>query len=353
MKQTKLTDDLLAYWNAPSITPQLPIWRQIAEMILLYFLRRIGPGYYLQARWGRVEIPFKHKWQHVNRYEYRRLTQRLNPIAYRKASQHKMIEKAVLSLQNIPTPKFIGYVHFLRGRSGQGHPLRNVADLTKLLTNHVNERVCFKPVEGFGGFGFASYEISWINESILLRRKPDEAPLSLDDWWKANGQDTEGFVLESYLVQHADMTALNASSVNTIRMWVVNLNQQAQILGAYLRIGRNGSQVDNHSSGGIACRIELATGLIQIGIDPARPGYPVFSHPDSNICLTGFQIPFWPEVLNWATEIVLAFPHINFVGLDVAITPTGPYLIEANPIPDYVGCAYMDLALKEKFYGED
>lgn len=353
MKQTKLTDDLLAYWSAPSIIPQLPIWRQIVEMTLLYFLRRIGPGYYLQARWGRAEISFQHKWQHVNRYEYLRLIQRLNPIAYRKASQHKLIEKSVLSLQNIPTPKFIGYVHYLRGRSGLGQPLRNVVELSELLTQHINERICFKPVEGFGGFGFASYEISWINDSIQLRRKPDEAPLSVGDWWKANGQDNDGFILESYLVQHRSMANLNESSLNTIRIWVVWKENKWQILGGYLRVGRKGSQVDNNSSGGIACPVNIVTGKVFEVFDPAHAGYALTAHPDSEVTLLGFQIPFWKEAMDLAGEAIAAFPHMHLAGLDIAITPTGPYLIETNTIPDYVGCAYMDLPLKEKIHGKD
>ena len=346
MKKTKLADDLLAYWNATPTSLQLPIWRQIIEMALLYFLRRIGPGYYLQARWGRKEISFKHKWQHVNRFEYLRLISRLNPIAYRKASQHKLIEKSILCLQGFPTPKFIGYFHFLRGRSGQGTPLRNAVELTTLLTNHVNQRVCFKPVEGYGGFGFASYEIRMTNESVQLCRKPDEVPISIDEWCEMNGHDKDGFILESHLQQHADMAALNSSSLNTIRMWVVWDDNCWKVLGGYLRIGRAGNQVDNTSSGGLACPIDVASGMICDAFNPTHPGETLKAHPDSKIVLMGFQIPFWQEAKILANEALAAFPHMELTGLDMAITATGPSLIELNLLPDYVGCAWMGLPLK-------
>lgn len=353
MKQTKLTDDLFAYWNAPPITPQLPVWRQLVEMVLLYFCRRIGPRYYLQGRWGRAEISFKHKWRHVNRSEYLRMVNRLNPLVYRKNSQHKLIEKSVLTLQKIPTPQFIGYIHALRGRSEQGHPIRNSEQLTKLLASFENQRVCFKPVEGFGGFGFASYLVACINGRIELRRNNDAPPISIEDWWKSNGSNQDGFLLESHLEQHAELAALHEFSVNTIRVWVALINDRPEVLGAFLRVGRNGSQVDNQSSGGIACPLNVDSGIVSVAIDSQRPGYPVIKHPNSQKELAGFQVPFWQDAKILAGEALAAFPFTKIAGLDIAITPTGPYLIELNVLPEYMGCAYMDLALKDKFDGKD
>lgn len=353
MKISSLVSDLRHYWSAPADSPQLPVWRQILEMTGLYFLRRIGPNYYLQARWGRSEISFKHKWQHINRSEYRRLIHRLNPDAYRKASQHKLIEKSVLSLQQLPTPKFIGFVHALRGKCGQGHPIRNAAQLSELLLPHAGQRVCFKPVESFGGFGFASYLIALANGRIELHRKSTEAPISIEEWWKNNGHNQDGFLLEAFLEQHPDMAALHEHSVNTIRIWVVLQNNRWEVLGGFLRVGRNGSQVDNQSSGGIACPLDVASGKVRVAIDSARPGYPVALHPNSHIALAGFQVPFWQEAKNLAGEAVAAFPHMRLAGLDMAITPAGPCLIELNVMPEYMGCAYMDLALKACINDQD
>jgi len=43
---------VLAYWKSRHDTEQHPRWRQLLEMAMLYVLRGIGPGYYVQARWG-------------------------------------------------------------------------------------------------------------------------------------------------------------------------------------------------------------------------------------------------------------------------------------------------------------
>ncbi len=171
MKIRNLTAEISEYWSAPFLSPQISIKRQLLEMVLLYFIRGIGPGYYVQARWGRAEIPFSDKWQHVNRSEYRKLTSRMNPPVYQKASQHKLIEKSVLSLQRLPTPKFIGFIHPIRGRCADGLPVREPEQLTRLLSQHIGERICFKLVEGWGGFGFASYKIVSVRDSIQLVKK--------------------------------------------------------------------------------------------------------------------------------------------------------------------------------------
>ena len=278
---------------------------------------------------------------------------RLNPIPYRKSTQHKLIEKSVLTLQKIPTPDYIGYVHNIRGRCKQGHPVRNATQLATLLMGFENRRVCFKPVEGFGGFGFASYQISILNGGVELRRDSTEAPISIENWWRSNGANEEGFLLESHLEQHPDIAALHTSSVNTIRIWVTLINECPQVIGAFFRVGRNGSQVDNQSSGGIACPLNLDSGTVREAIDSQRPGYPVIKHPNSQIALTGFQVPFWHEAKVLAGEALLAFPLMKLAGLDVAITPTGPCLIELNVMPEYMGCAYMDLALKDKFHDQN
>jgi hypothetical protein len=40
--------------------------------------------------------------------EYRRFVGRWNPESYRKLSQNKIAEKAILTLFHVPTPRFLG-----------------------------------------------------------------------------------------------------------------------------------------------------------------------------------------------------------------------------------------------------
>jgi hypothetical protein len=115
-----------------------------------------------------------------------------------------------------------------------------------------------------------------------------------------------------------------------------------------LRVGRQGAQVDNNASGGIACPVDVRTGRVIDAFLPATPRQPVPHHPDSGATLLGFQVPDWDLALQRAGEAVAAFPHMQIAGLDMAFTPDGPALIELNVCPDYIGCAWMDLPLRSR-----
>lgn len=324
----------------------LPVWRQLSEKALLFLLRGIGPGYYLQARWWRTGIPFADKWDHPNRREYNAFIDRVNAPRYQKISQHKLSEKAVLTLLGLPTARFVGYVHASRGRDRLGHSLRSAADLESTLDRHVGQRICFKRVEGFGGFGFVAYDIGREEGRLVLTQPVSRERVSVADWWATNASDPEGFVLEEYLQQHPEMAALNPTSVNTIRIWVYEKSGEYVVPGAYLRVGRSGSQVDNNSSGGLCCPVDVARGVTRDAMDVKRDCAPCHRHPDTGAALNGFRIPRWDECVAMAGMALSAFPHMRVAGLDMAVTPEGPCLIELNVRPDYIGCAWMELPLK-------
>lgn len=337
---------LAKYWPEAPTHDEWPRWRQLAEMAALYVGRSIGPGYYLQARWGRRALPWADKWEHVNRREYRQALARLNPVVYRKASQHKLVEKAVLLAQGLPTAPLVGHAHRWRGRAVDGSPLRSAADLARVLAPYAGRRVCFKWVEGHGGHGFASCRVGGQGDALTLQRMEGESPQRVQDWWEEHAAPTDGLLIEEHMAQHPLLAALNDSSLNTVRLWTMATPAGAQTLGAYLRVGRRGAQVDNIASGGIACPLDLATGRVSEAFLPAQPRVPLPRHPDSGVALQGLQLPDWDGALRLAGEAVAAFPRIQLAGLDMAFTPSGPMVIELNVCPDYIGCAWMDLPLR-------
>jgi hypothetical protein len=73
----------------------LPVGLQLLEMLVLKLVRDIGPNYYHVARFWRRDIAFRDKWRHANDREYARLLFAINPAEYRKASQHKVLERPV------------------------------------------------------------------------------------------------------------------------------------------------------------------------------------------------------------------------------------------------------------------
>lgn len=190
--------EVLLYWRTATNISHLPKWRQCLEMAVIYLLRGIGPRYYVQSRWGRRSIAFKDKWAHMNRSEYRRFISRWNPYLYQKNSQHKFIEKATLTLVNFPTPKFVAFVHKMRGRTATGDPLRDAEQLASCLSLQVGKRLCFKRAEGFGGFGFQNFVIQGAPPAIRMLDQSTGRPILPAEWWAMYGEDAEGFEIEEY-----------------------------------------------------------------------------------------------------------------------------------------------------------
>lgn len=328
-------------------TAYLPFWRQLLEMAALWGVRGIGPGYYLQARWWRPSVPFADKWAHTNRKEYNAFIDRWNARPYQKASQHKVVEKAVLQLLGVPTPEFIGFLHPNSGARADGTPLRGLDDLTRLCREMVGQKVCFKLVEGYGGAGFAAFRIEESGGQPVFVHPISGVETSIADWYAKASQDRDGYIVEHYLQQHEVLSTIHPNSVNTLRIWLYQARGEVKIAGAFLRVGRKGSLVDNTSSGGVFCPVDLKTGVLRYAANAKNPLQTMDSHPDTGGRIAGVQLPFWRECQDVAARAMQAFPHVNVAGVDVAIAIDGPKMIELNVRPDQIGCARIDLPLKQ------
>lgn len=322
--------------------------RQLIETVLLKLFRNLGPVYYQRARFARREIPWGDKCAHTTQREYERFIDALNLPDYQKASQHKVLEKAALRLLGLPTPRFLGFFHPQRGQDAQGAWLRSRAELLALLRAHDGQRVCFKQVEGFGGSGFAALDVC--DGGAVLQHPIDGSRTTEADWYQHLCADAAGWLIEAHLPQHPAMARFNSSSVNTLRLWVLDVNGSAQVTHALVRVGRAGDQVDNTTRGGLALPIDLASGLTLVGPDLKHPGSMSTHHPDSGESLVGLPIPHWHEAKALAVRALQAFPHMRFAGLDIAIGVDGPVVIELNVQPDRISALRWDLPLRRYFH---
>ena len=152
-------------------------------------------------------------------------------------------------------------------------------------------------------------------------------------------------VLEHVLPQHEDMARLHPSSVNTMRILTDLVDGQVHIAYITVKMGRGSGVCDNSGQGGILCRVDPQSGMI---ISPATDDYfNVYEkHPDTGIVLQGYQLPMVDRAVAMAKEAALVFPQVGHVGWDMAITPTGPAIIEGNEFPG------TDLCQLAPFYPE-
>lgn len=174
--------------------------------------------------------------------------------------------------------------------------------------------VIVKPNKGEQGFGVFKLEYPYTEnmDRILDRSKGEE------------------YIIEEYLENIPELKKINPSSLNTIRAYsIIDKDGNCHIIEISLRTGRKDSVVDNGGSGGIGFFFDLDTGICdRNGID--KEGKKYIIHPDSEIQMIGYKLPFWDELLEYVDRISKVEPRARFVGWDIAITTKGLDFIEMN-----------------------
>ena len=142
----------------------------------------------------------------------------------------------------------------------------------------------------------------------------------------------KNWLIQRKVRQHAGMSALNPSSVNTLRVLSYRSGMEVLIIYTVVRIGRKGQVIDNQCAGGISTTVSKNGKLGKY----AFGGYTIdnIEKTDSGIVLDGYQVPSFDKAIEFVKELHLYLPFFNLVGWDVAIQENGePILIEWNARP--------------------
>lgn len=136
--------------------------------------------------------------------------------------------------------------------------------------------------------------------------------------------------LEDVIENHPEIAKLYPFSVNTMRMiTLVDAEGKAHCIYAVFKMGINGRVVDNY---GLHGPVDTKTGefLYPAHSGDTTAGTHYTEHPYSHIPLVGYKVPYIKEAVEMVEKAALVVPQMRYVGWDVAITPTGPAIIEGN-----------------------
>lgn len=147
----------------------------------------------------------------------------------------------------------------------------------------------------------------------------------------------ENRIIEELVVQCNEFSSLHPQSVNTIRVLTSNLDNNIKVYAAFLRIGSNGSIIDNLSNSGLCAPIDAENGVVTT--DALNfVGKKIQFHPNTNIEFKGFKIPKWDEIVKTAVETAKQTPGLKIIGFDFTINSNNEIvIIEANDKPGILG----------------
>ena len=240
---------------------------------------------------------------------------RLNVFPLKRAYTDKNLSDILLPIAH--QPKIIlknmnGFFYF----DGKAVSLQDATEKCKNLGD-----VIIKPSLSSRGNGV---QILHIEDGIVNKKQTLEAIFKLYE---------SDYQIDEIVRQHKDMSALNPTSINTIRLLTYRMGMDINLLYTVIRIGRKGKSVDNESAGGISTIINSDGTLGRYAY--GAPGNDNIEYTDSGVKLDGYKIPSYHAAIERVKEYHLSFPFFKLMAWDIAIEEDGtPTLIEFNVTPD-------------------
>lgn len=290
------------------------------DFVYIFFKLRDFPDYYSLFRlWEKDRAEWKYYYGSTyNPHQRARLRKEVQRKEYEIIFEDKLVCYQICSHLGFRVPRLIGYIE---------PSLEWEKTLKHLFENESVSKVIIKDARGKGG-----------RDVYLAQHKNDKVSVF-------DGNETLSLyefklktpsIIQEFIEQHQELSKIS-SSINTIRTeTIMSRDGEALILGAFMRFGLGDNFLDNQCAGGLSIGINLESGKLFDYAMNGR-GKRFYYHPNSNFEFKNFKIPFWQKVVELSKQIQLGFPYYKLLGPDIAITPSGPVLIEINANPDHAG----------------
>lgn len=234
-----------------------------------------------------------------------------------------------------PLKQYIPQYYFSVFKRGKETVLSRMADCPPDISCDLNGiltllqqkgRLAFKPSAGTHGDGFYCFEYQENGYFVNGKACTEQELLQIISSQKSY------YIVTAYLVMHEFFRKIYPTSVNTIRIMVVNQHgYDPKIMQTYIRIGSSRTGfTDNVGYGGICAMIDKDSGEIYM---PQTIREHIFYdcpvHPDTGTPISG-MIPNWQEIRSAVLEVATYLGELEYLGFDMALTETGPCILEIN-----------------------
>ena len=327
----------LLYW----LSKKYPItqrFKVVKDCLSLYWWKGIRIEEYYRMDMFNKTAQFRSDF--LCRNESRYYLDVLNPIKYYILARNKYFTHKLLESVGIPMAELY-CCYQPEGSVLNGHDCASdVCNVCRILQEKNVDACVIKYAEGMHG------EEVWVVKHISYTEGDAELIL-FDNTHVALSSilRDKQLIIECLLRQTAQFAAFNKSSVNTIRfMTTLYPNGEAMVIASFLKIGREGKSVDNAGSGGnVDACIDVETGRMQYAIqfDDWREIKEVNRHPDNGNQLNDVVIDNWKSIKAEVIRFQQAFPYCKAAGWDIAITESGPVVVEVNDFWDVTGQLFI------------
>lgn len=313
----KDTGRIKVFFNNPHKKSYFKMGKEVLE---LWITKKEVPLYYFKHLYKKN---VKNHRDYLGTREVARIhaSKKLHKYEYTSILRNKLNFALYCEKNGVSTPKLVGH-NF--GRSFFfGNSIREIVNSTDLIQFYTEvfdftsaAAIFFRPLALNQGQG-----------CLMLEREKFSQQLKSQYENLVSGD----YIHTETIKQHQQISAIYGKSINTLRILTIIENGEVDIISSLLRIGAGGSFVDNISSGGLYVGIDQENGTLNHKgyRDMKFGGEELEKHPDTGFKFENFKIPYFKEACQLVKNTTKQIPN-GFIGWDVAVTPTGPTIIEGN-----------------------
>ena len=245
-------------------------------------------------------------------------------LSYQGLTEDKWIATHFMELAGIPVPPILAVIDKSSRDYLSTQKISNVGDFRKFL-EHAELPIFGKLNFGIGSFG--AFIISSLNGTEITLHSGET--FSIDSFlneWIAE----DAYVLQNIVKNHDDLSSFSDHLI-TVRIGILNRNDQILIPSACAKIPRGANFVDNFwREDNLIFSLDPTNGSIQRARKRSDGRITDCTSEDIGASIEDVHLPYWDEVIQIAERCAKLFHAAKYASLDVALTRNGPMVIEAN-----------------------
>lgn len=289
----------------------------------------LTPSEYFYYRLWNPSLPMDDKLRFVGKQAQHPMHMACNHTGWYAAAADKLLFHTVMAGARLPTPTLLATTGAGRGPTGVPH-LNDAAEIAAFLREPDRYPLFAKPIDGKYSLCILSGDAIDRPSDRILRR--GQAETSVATAAAEMSSREAGFIIERRLGPDSRLAGLFGPCLWSVRLLVLLTPTGPVIHRAVAKIATGTNAADNFwRPGNMLGAIELTTGTITrlvrgTGIETAVN----LAHPDTGVQIVGAVIPDWGSVLDLTAAAACVLPGIRTQSWDVALTDSGPVLLEVN-----------------------
>lgn len=164
----------------------------------------------------------------------------------------------------------------------------------------------------------------------------------------------KNFIVQEKIRPCVELATLYPNSINTIRTISYIVNDRVEVAPLSLRLGGNGSEVDNIHAGGMSIAVSndgyLAEYAYRLGYGDSFEKHSI--HPDTKVTFKGYKLSFTDKLMSAAKRLHEMTANIGMISWDLTVDSDGNVVvIEVNLSGQSVW--FPQMLSGESFFGDN